>query len=90
MADTTDLWNPSPDPREARVAELETQLRQRDALIEQLQQQLAELKQRLADLERAAKRHRSRGSGGKRSPSGPGVRPDRGGSRRAPGRPPTK
>ena len=45
-----------PDPREVRVAELETQLRQREALIEQLQQQLAELKQRLADLERAAQR----------------------------------
>ena len=36
----------SSDPREVRVAELETQLRQRDALIAQLQQPLAELKQR--------------------------------------------
>jgi len=47
---------PSPDAREVRLAELETQLRQRDALIEQLQHRLAELEQRLAELERAAKR----------------------------------
>jgi transposase len=56
MADPDTALKLSPDPREIRLAELETQLRQRDALIEQLQQQLAELKQRLADLERAAKR----------------------------------
>ena len=56
MADTTDVWKPSPDPREVRVAELETQLRQRDALIEQLQQRVTELEQQLAELDRAAKR----------------------------------
>ncbi len=38
------------------MAELETQLRQRDALIEQLQQRVTELEQRLAELERAAQR----------------------------------
>ena len=38
------------------MAELEAQLQQRDALIAQLQQQLADLKQRLVELERAAKR----------------------------------
>ncbi len=47
---------PPPDPRDVRLAELERQLRQRDALIEQLQKRLAELEQRLAELERAAKR----------------------------------
>jgi transposase len=56
MADLDNLLKPTTDLRDARLAELETQLWQRDALIEQLQQQLAELKQRLADLERAAKR----------------------------------
>lgn len=56
MADPDNALKLSPDPREVRLAELETQLRQRDVLIEQLQQQLVELKQRLADLERAAKR----------------------------------
>ena len=56
MADTTDVWKPSPDPREVRWVELETQLRQRDALIEQLQQQIAELEQQLAEWKRAAKR----------------------------------
>src|SRR3990172_7016512 len=44
------------DPRDVRLAELETQLRQRDALIEQLRHRLAELEQRLAELEQAAKR----------------------------------
>lgn len=56
MADTDDILRPSTDPREVRLAELETQLRQRDALIEQLQRRIAELEQRLAELERTAKR----------------------------------
>lgn len=56
MADTADVLKPPRDPREVRLAELETQLRQRDALIAQLQRRLAELEQRLAELERAAKR----------------------------------
>jgi transposase len=56
MADPDTALKPSTEPREVRLAELETQLRQRDALIEQLQQRIAELEQRLAELERAAKR----------------------------------
>jgi hypothetical protein len=52
----TDPNNDLPAATDVRVAELESQLRQREALIEQLQQRLAELQQRLADLERAAKR----------------------------------
>lgn len=56
MAETDSVLKLSPDPRDVRLAELEGQLRQRDALIEQLQQRLAELEQRLAELERAAKR----------------------------------
>ena len=44
------------DARDVRVAELEIQLRQRDARIEQLQQRVAELEQRLAELERTGKR----------------------------------
>lgn len=49
MADPNSVLTPSPDPRDVRVSELETQLRQRDALIE-------ELRQRIAELERTAKR----------------------------------
>ena len=49
MADPNSVLKPSPDPRDVRVAELEAQLRQRDALI-------AELRQRIAELERTAKR----------------------------------
>src|SRR3970282_2724681 len=49
MSDPNSVLKPSPDPRDVRVAELEAQLRQRDALIEQL-------RQRIAELERAAKR----------------------------------
>jgi transposase len=49
MADPNSVLKPSPDPRDVRVAELEAQLRQRDALIE-------ELRQRIAELERTAKR----------------------------------
>ena len=56
MADPDTVLKPSTDPRDVRLAELETRLRQRDALIAQLQQRLAELQQRLAELERAAKR----------------------------------
>jgi transposase len=56
MAETVSVLTLSPDPRDVRLAELENQLRQREALIEQLQQRVAELEQRLADLERAAKR----------------------------------
>src|SRR3990172_1208771 len=56
MADPDTALKVSSDPREVRLAELETQLRQRDALIERLQQRLAELEQRLAELERAAQR----------------------------------
>src|SRR4030067_2757357 len=56
MADPDPAVKPSPDPREVRVAELETQLRQRDTLIERLQQRITELEQQLAELGRAAKR----------------------------------
>jgi len=56
MADPDTAVKPSSDPREVRVAELETQLRQRDTLIELLQQRITELEQQLAELERAAKR----------------------------------
>ena len=56
MADLDNVLNPTTDVRDARVAELETQLRQRDARLEQLQQRISELEQRLAELERAAKR----------------------------------
>jgi transposase len=49
MADPNSVLKPSPDPRDVRVAELEAQLRQREALIE-------ELRQRIAELERTAKR----------------------------------
>jgi hypothetical protein len=49
MADPNSVLKPSPDLRDVHVAELEAQLRQRDALIE-------ELRQRIAELERAAKR----------------------------------
>jgi TolA-binding protein len=49
MADPHSVLKPSPDPRDVRVAELEAQLRQRDALIEAL-------RQRIAELERTAKR----------------------------------
>ena len=49
MVDPNSVLKPSPDPRDVRVAELEAQLRQRDALIE-------ELRQRIAELERTAKR----------------------------------
>ena len=44
------------DRRDVRLAELENQLRQREALIEQLQQRVAELEQGLAELDRTAKR----------------------------------
>ena len=56
MTDPTNDLPAAPDARDVRVAELESQLRQREALIEQLQQRVAELQQRLAELERAAKR----------------------------------
>ena len=56
MTKPDNVLKPPTDPRDVRLAELETQLRQRDALIEQLQQRLAELEQQLAELERAAKR----------------------------------
>ena len=49
MANPNSVLKPAPDPRDVRVAELEAQLRQRDALIE-------ELRQRIAELERTAKR----------------------------------
>ena len=51
--DTTTILKPSPD---RRVAELESQLLQRDALIKQLQQRITELEQRLTELDQAAKR----------------------------------
>ena len=51
--DTTTILKPSPGQR---VAELESQLLQRDALIAQLQQRITELEQRLTELEQAAKR----------------------------------
>ena len=51
--DTTTILNPAPDQR---VAELEAQLLQRDALIAQLQQRITELEQRLTEWEQAAKR----------------------------------
>jgi len=50
---TTTILKPSPSQR---VAELEAQLLQRDALIAQLQQRLTELEQRLTELTQAAKR----------------------------------
>lgn len=56
MTDPNNDLPAAPDARDVRVAELESQLRQREALIEQLQQRVAELQQRLAELERAAKR----------------------------------
>ena len=56
MTKPDNVLKPPTDPRDVRLAELETQLRQRDALIEQLQQRLAELEQQLAELEQAAKR----------------------------------
>jgi transposase len=56
MADPDTALKPSPDPREVRLTELETQLRQRDTLIERLQQRITELEQQLAELGRAAKR----------------------------------
>ena len=56
MTDPDRVVRLAPDPRDVRVAELEAQLQQRDALIAHLQQQLAELKQRLAELERAGQR----------------------------------
>jgi len=56
MADPDTALKPSPDPREVRWAELETQLRQRDTLIERLQQRITELEQQLAEWGRAAKR----------------------------------
>lgn len=56
MAEPDTVLKPSLEPRDVRLAELETQLRQRDALIAQLRQRVAELEQRLAELERAAKR----------------------------------
>ena len=80
MADTPDVWKPSPDPREVRVAELETQLRQRDALIEQLQQRIIELEQQLAELERAAKRQATpfARKGRKENPKRPGRKAGQG------------
>jgi len=56
MDNSDNVLKPSPDPRDVRLAELESQLRQRDALIERLQRRLAELEERLAELERAAQR----------------------------------
>src|SRR3989304_83315 len=56
MTKPDNVLKPPTDPRDVCLAELETQLRQRDALIEQLQQRLAELEQQLAEWERAAKR----------------------------------
>ncbi len=56
MTDPDNDLLPVTDARDVRLAELESQLRQREALIEQLQQRVAELEQRLADWERAAQR----------------------------------
>jgi transposase len=56
MAAPDNALKASPDPREVRLAELESQLRQRDTLIERLQQRITELEQQLAELGRAAKR----------------------------------
>ncbi len=69
MSDNNPVVRRAPDPREVRVAELEAQLQQRDALIAQRQQQLADLKQRLLNwsVRPSAKRRRWRGSGGKRN-----------------------
>ncbi len=56
MANPAEVLKPVPDRRDVRLAELETQPRQRDALIEQLQRRIAELEQHLAEWERAARR----------------------------------
>ncbi|MBI3682903.1 MAG: IS66 family transposase [Acidobacteria bacterium] len=56
MAEPDSVLTQLLDARDVRVAELEIQLRQRDARIEQLQQRVAELEQRLAELERTGKR----------------------------------
>jgi transposase len=56
MTGTSDDLRRADDPRGVRLAELERQLQQRDALIQQLQQRIAELEQRLAELERTAQR----------------------------------
>ena len=80
MAASADVLKPSSDPRDIRLAELETQLRQRDALIERLQRRIAEQEQRLAELERAAKRQATpfARQGRKENPKRPGRRAGQG------------
>jgi transposase len=56
MATVSPTPRASPDPRDRRIAELEEQVREGQAQLERLRQELAELKARLAELERAGKR----------------------------------
>lgn len=80
MSGTTDVLMPTADGRDVRLAELESQLRQRDELIVKLQQRIAELEQRLAEQERAGKRQATPFARKQRKakPKRPGRKPGQG------------